>query len=67
MVFGALIIGVGIGLAAMVTAIAAGASVFSAFLAYWLVSCAGTVGICVVKALYCRAGTAQTPSTNQSG
>jgi hypothetical protein len=56
MIFGAMIIGMGIGLVAMAAAIVMGASLLSAFLAYWLASCAGTVGICVLKTLFCKAG-----------
>lgn len=66
MIFGAIIIGVGVGLVAMVVAIVAGANLLSAFLTYWLVGSAITASVCVVKALYCTADLAQTPSTNQS-
>ena len=66
MIFGAMIIGVGIGLVAMAVAIILGTSVLSAFLTYWLAGCAGTAGVCVLQALRCRADMAQTSSDDRS-
>jgi uncharacterized membrane protein YuzA (DUF378 family) len=66
MIFGAMIIGVGIGLVAVVVAITAGANLLSAFLIYWLVGCAGTASVFLMKMLFCKDGRAHTPPTNQS-
>ena len=66
MIFGAIIIGVGIGLVAMVAAIVAGASLLYAFLTYWLVGCASTASVCVFKVLFCKADMALAPPTDQS-
>ena len=60
MIFGALIVGAGIGFVAMFVAIAAGASLISAFLTYWLASCFGTAVICLAKTLFCRDGMVNT-------
>ena len=55
MIFGAMLIGMGTGLIAMVIAIAIGTGALFALLAYCLASCVGTVGICVIKVLHCKA------------
>lgn len=66
MVFGAVIIGMGIGLVAVVASIAVGASLLSAFLIYCLVGCAVTAGVCVMKMLFCKDSRAHAAPTNQS-
>ncbi len=53
MIFGAIIIGVGVGLVTMTTSLVMGASLGTALLLYCGAGVAGTVGACVLRAYFC--------------
>lgn len=54
MIFGAMILGSGVGFIAAAVALAMGANPISAFLIYCLAGVLSSAGICLAKTLFCR-------------
>lgn len=66
MVFGAMIIGAGAGIMAMIIAVLTGSTLLSAFLLYCLTGCVVTLGICAAKVIFCPGRLLQSASSGET-